>query len=123
MAQRSQLGRHAVVLLVVLLVDLHAGRKSGGIVILPFFLEELTNRMALLQQENKVLKIELETYKLKCKALLENRDLCKVSVTIQARAEQEEEFISNTLLKIVQSLPEGEGNPCCKLSEGRTVPH
>ncbi|KAF3828104.1 hypothetical protein GH733_001339 [Mirounga leonina] len=81
------------------------GGKSGGIVISPFRLEELTNRLASLQQENKVLKIELETYKLKCKALQEeNRDLRKASVTIQARAEQEEEFISNTLFKKIQAL-------------------
>lgn len=59
------------------------GGKAGGIVISPFRLEELTNRLASLQQENKVLKIELETYKLKCKALQEeNRDLRKASVTI-----------------------------------------
>uniref|UniRef100_A0A8B9H882 Coiled-coil domain containing 6b n=1 Tax=Astyanax mexicanus TaxID=7994 RepID=A0A8B9H882_ASTMX len=76
-----------------------------GIVISPFRLEELTNRLASLQQENKVLKIELETFKLKCKALQEeNRDLRKASVTIQARAEQEEEFISNTLFKKIQAL-------------------
>ncbi|XP_039575536.1 coiled-coil domain-containing protein 6 [Passer montanus] len=81
------------------------GGKAGGIVISPFRLEELTNRLASLQQENKVLKIELETYKLKCKALQEeNRDLRKASVTIQARAEQEEEFISNTLFKKIQAL-------------------
>ncbi|XP_044153302.1 coiled-coil domain-containing protein 6 isoform X2 [Bufo gargarizans] len=78
---------------------------KSGIVISPFRLEELTNRLASLQQENKVLKIELETYKLKCKALQEeNRDLRKASVTIQARAEQEEEFISNTLFKKIQAL-------------------
>lgn len=58
-----------------------------GIVISPFRLEELTNRLASLQQENKVLKIELETFKLKCKALQEeNRDLRKASVTIVSRA-------------------------------------
>lgn len=57
--------------------------KQPGIVISPFRLEELTNRLASLQQENKVLKIELETFKLKCKALQqENRDLRKASVTI-----------------------------------------
>ncbi|KAM5142227.1 coiled-coil domain-containing protein 6 isoform 2-T2 [Mantella aurantiaca] len=79
--------------------------SKSGIVISPFRLEELTNRLASLQQENKVLKIELETYKLKCKALQEeNRDLRKASVTIQARAEQEEEFISNTLFKKIQAL-------------------
>uniref|UniRef100_A0AAV2JIZ8 Coiled-coil domain-containing protein 6 n=1 Tax=Knipowitschia caucasica TaxID=637954 RepID=A0AAV2JIZ8_KNICA len=76
-----------------------------SIVISQFRLEELTNRLASLQQENKVLKIELETFKLKCKALQEeNRDLRKASVTIQARAEQEEEFISNTLFKKIQAL-------------------
>ncbi|KAJ8396022.1 hypothetical protein AAFF_G00025540 [Aldrovandia affinis] len=82
-----------------------ASSSKTGIVISPFRLEELTNRLASLQQENKVLKIELETFKLKCKALQEeNRDLRKASVTIQARAEQEEEFISNTLFKKIQAL-------------------
>ncbi|KAM3606058.1 uncharacterized protein V6R79_009929 [Siganus canaliculatus] len=81
----------------------NTGKPS--IVISQFRLEELTNRLASLQQENKVLKIELETFKLKCKALQEeNRDLRKASVTIQARAEQEEEFISNTLFKKIQAL-------------------
>uniref|UniRef100_A0A671RL27 Coiled-coil domain-containing protein 6 n=1 Tax=Sinocyclocheilus anshuiensis TaxID=1608454 RepID=A0A671RL27_9TELE len=79
--------------------------SSSSILISSFRLEELTNRLASLQQENKVLKIELETFKLKCKALQEeNRDLRKASVTIQARAEQEEEFISNTLFKKIQAL-------------------
>ncbi|KAG7277430.1 hypothetical protein CRUP_016333, partial [Coryphaenoides rupestris] len=84
-----------------------AASNSGkpSVVISQFRLEELTNRLASLQQENKVLKIELETFKLKCKALQEeNRDLRKASVTIQARAEQEEEFISNTLFKKIQAL-------------------
>ncbi|KAJ8013674.1 hypothetical protein DPEC_G00032250 [Dallia pectoralis] len=76
-----------------------------GVVISPFRLEELKNRLASLQQENKVLKIELETFKLKCKALQEeNKELRQASVTIQARAEQEEEFISNTLFKKIQTL-------------------
>ncbi|XP_062330436.1 coiled-coil domain-containing protein 6b isoform X2 [Osmerus eperlanus] len=76
-----------------------------SIVISSFRLEELTNRLASLQQENKVLKIELETFRLKCRALQEeNRDLREASVTIQARAEQEEEFISNTLFKKIQAL-------------------
>uniref|UniRef100_A0A4W3K7K8 Coiled-coil domain containing 6b n=1 Tax=Callorhinchus milii TaxID=7868 RepID=A0A4W3K7K8_CALMI len=79
--------------------------SKAGILISASKLEELSNRLASLQQENKVLKIELETYKLKCKALQEeNRDLRKASVTIQARAEQEEEFISNTLFKKIQAL-------------------
>ncbi|XP_032890230.1 coiled-coil domain-containing protein 6 [Amblyraja radiata] len=82
-----------------------AACSKAGIVISASKLEELSNRLASLQQENKVLKIELETYKLKCKALQEeNRDLRKASVTIQARAEQEEEFISNTLFKKIQAL-------------------
>eukprot|EP00061_Rhincodon_typus_P017737 g46573.t1 len=60
--------------------------SKAGIVISASKLEELSNRLASLQQENKVLKIELETYKLKCKALQEeNRDLRKASVTINGR--------------------------------------
>lgn len=63
----------------------NSGKPS--IVISQFRLEELTNRLASLQQENKVLKIELETFKLKCKALQEeNRDLRKASVTIVSNA-------------------------------------
>ncbi|MGH0124103.1 UNVERIFIED_CONTAM: hypothetical protein FKN15_018184 [Acipenser sinensis] len=85
--------------------SVQSASSKAGIIISPFRLEELTNRVASLQQENKVLKIELETYKLKCKALQEeNRELRKASVTIQARAEQEEEFISNTLFKKIQAL-------------------
>ncbi|XP_036918633.1 coiled-coil domain-containing protein 6 isoform X2 [Sturnira hondurensis] len=89
------------------------GGKSGGIVISPFRLEELTNRLASLQQENKVLKIELETYKLKCKALQEeNRDLRKASVTIlqhekaelEQHLEQEQEFQVNKLMKKIKKL-------------------
>ncbi|KAL5019049.1 hypothetical protein ScPMuIL_004771 [Solemya velum] len=71
----------------------------------PAQLEQLQKRIESLQQENRVLKMELETYKLKCKTLQEEkRELKKASVSIQARAEQEEEFISNTLLKKIQSL-------------------
>ncbi|XP_054773317.1 coiled-coil domain-containing protein 6-like [Lytechinus pictus] len=67
--------------------------------------EELFNRIASLEQENKVLKMELETYKMKCKSLVaENRELRKASVNIQAQAEQEEEYISNTLMKKIHSL-------------------
>ncbi|KAL0180000.1 hypothetical protein M9458_025442, partial [Cirrhinus mrigala] len=50
--------------------------SSSSILISSFRLEELSNRLASLQQENK-------TFKLKCKALQEeNRDLRKASVTI-----------------------------------------
>ncbi|XP_059163914.1 coiled-coil domain-containing protein 6-like [Physella acuta] len=67
--------------------------------------EQLNKRIESLQQENRVLKMELDTYKLKCKSLQEeNRELRRASVSIQAKAEQEEEFISNTLLKKIQSL-------------------
>ena len=49
--------------------------------------EELLNRIASLEQENKVLKIELETYKMRCKSLQnENRDLRKASVTIVSQS-------------------------------------
>lgn len=67
--------------------------------------EEQSKRLDSLQQENRVLKMEVDTYKLKCKQLQEdNRELRKASVSIQAKAEQEEEFISNTLLKKIDKL-------------------
>jgi len=66
---------------------------------------ELSVRIASLQQENRVLKVELETYKLRCKVLQEeNKALRQASVSIQARAEQEEEYISNTLMKKINEL-------------------
>ena len=62
-------------------------------------------RIESLVQENKVLKCELETCKLKVKSLQEeNKHLRQDAVHIQAKAEQEEEFISNTLLKKIQAL-------------------
>ena len=68
-------------------------------------------RMESLVQENRVLKCELETYKLKCKSLQEeNRHLRQDAVQIQAKAEQEEEFISNTLLKKIQALKKEKEN-------------
>nr|SVE84388.1 EOG090X09V8 [Daphnia pulex] len=71
----------------------------------PVSREQLHKRIESLQQQNKVLKVELDTYKLRVKQLQEeNRSLRQASVNIQARAEQEEEFISNTLLKKIQAL-------------------
>merc|ERR1712141_374896 len=68
----------------------------------PVSREQLHKRIESLQQQNRVLKCELETYKLRVKSLQEeNRSLRRASVHIQAKAEQEEEFISNTLLKKV----------------------
>lgn len=67
--------------------------------------EQLDKRISSLLQENRVFKIEIDTFKLRIKALQEeNKDLRKASVNIQARAEQEEEYISNKLLKKIQSL-------------------
>ncbi|CAH1953633.1 unnamed protein product [Acanthoscelides obtectus] len=81
---------------------------DGGPIMMPpnpITMEQLQKRIESLQQQNRVLKVELETYKLRVKALQEeNRDLRKASVIIQAKAEQEEEFISNTLLKKIQAL-------------------
>lgn len=58
-----------------------------------------------LEQENRVLKIEVDTLKLRIKSLTEeNKSLRRASVSIQAKAEQEEEYISNTLLKRIQTL-------------------
>lgn len=63
------------------------------------------NRLVTVLQENAVLRSELEVMKLRCKNLMEeNRRLRQASVTIQAQAEQEEEFISNTLLKKIHCL-------------------
>ncbi|KAG1679925.1 Coiled-coil domain-containing protein 6 [Nymphon striatum] len=71
----------------------------------PVTREHLQKRIESLQQANRVMKVELETYKLRVKALQEeNRNLRQASVNIQARAEQEEEYISNTLLKKIQAL-------------------
>ena len=42
--------------------------------------------------------------------LQENRALRQASVHIQAKAEQEEEFISNTLLKKIQALKKEKEN-------------
>merc|ERR1719193_1323417 len=68
-------------------------------------MEQLQKRIESLQQQNRVLNVELETYKLRVKSLQEeNKALRQASVHIQAKAEQEEEFISNTLLKKIQDL-------------------
>lgn len=49
----------------------------------PAQMEQLQKRIESLGQENRVLKMELETYKLKCKSLQEeNRELRKASVNI-----------------------------------------
>lgn len=81
---------------------------DGGPIMMPpspVTREQLQKRIESLQQQNRVLKVELDTYKLRVKALQEeNRNLRQASVIIQAKAEQEEEFISNTLLKKIQAL-------------------
>lgn len=67
--------------------------------------ETLQRRVEQLQQDNRALRVELETSKLKIRSLSnENRDLRLTSVTIQQKAEQEEEFISNMLLKKIHAL-------------------
>ncbi|EDV97786.1 coiled-coil domain-containing protein 6 [Drosophila grimshawi] len=71
----------------------------------PVSREQLQKRIESLTQQNKVLKAELDTSKTKCKVVQEeNRFLKHASVIIQAKAEQEEEYISNTLLKKIQAL-------------------
>uniref|UniRef100_A0A336KDP2 CSON006330 protein n=1 Tax=Culicoides sonorensis TaxID=179676 RepID=A0A336KDP2_CULSO len=71
----------------------------------PISQQQLQKRIESLTQQNKVLKVELETYKIRVKVLQEeNRSLRQASVIIQAKAEQEEEYISNTLLKKIQAL-------------------
>jgi len=71
----------------------------------PLTRDQMQKRIESLQQQNKVLTVELEAYKLRVKSLQEeNKALRQASVHIQAKAEQEEEFISNTLLKKIQAL-------------------
>lgn len=66
---------------------------------------ELQKRLDTIGQENRVLKVELDTVKLRYKSANdENRHLKKNSMNIQMRAEMEEEMISNTLLKKIQEL-------------------
>ena len=58
-----------------------------------------------LEQENRMLFTQVESLKLRIKCLTEeNKSLRTAYVTIQAKAEQEEEFISNTLLKQIEVL-------------------
>ncbi|PAA52776.1 hypothetical protein BOX15_Mlig023712g3 [Macrostomum lignano] len=67
--------------------------------------ESLKCRMDSLLQEKRVLRMEAETLKLSIKSLQqENQSLRRTSVNIQAQAEQEEEYITNTMLKKIQSL-------------------
>lgn len=62
-------------------------------------------RCQTLIQENVVLRAEVEVLRLRCKNLQEeNKVLRRASVSIQAQAEQEEEYISNTLMKKIQTL-------------------
>jgi coiled-coil domain-containing protein 6 len=71
----------------------------------PVSRDQLQKRVDSLNQQNKVLKVELDTYKIRVKQLQEeNKTLRQASVNIQAKAEQEEEYISNTLLKKIQAL-------------------
>ncbi|XP_053690192.1 coiled-coil domain-containing protein 6 [Sabethes cyaneus] len=83
------------------------GSLDGGAMLppSPVSREQLQKRIESLTQQNKVLKVELETYKIRVKVIQEeNRALRQASVIIQAKAEQEEEYISNTLLKKIQAL-------------------
>ncbi|XP_003741584.2 coiled-coil domain-containing protein 6 [Galendromus occidentalis] len=79
----------------------------------PMTREQFQKRIDSLYQENRVLKIELETYRLRVKQLQEeNTELRRASVNIQAKAEQEEEYISNTLLKKIQALKREKETLC-----------
>lgn len=63
----------------------------------------LARQIMLAKQES--LEVQIEALKQKVATLtLENYELRRNSVTIQQQAEQEEEFISNTLLKKIQKL-------------------
>ncbi|CAF3767228.1 unnamed protein product [Rotaria socialis] len=67
--------------------------------------EHLIKRIDSLAQENRVLQIEAQTYKLRLKASQQEiKQLKHSSVNIQVKTEQEEEFISNTLFKKIKEL-------------------
>lgn len=77
----------------------------AGVTELPCENEEciLSRKVMLAQQES--LEVQIEALKQKVATLTEeNKELRRNSVTIQQQAEQEEEFISNTLLKKIQRL-------------------
>jgi len=67
--------------------------------------QELKCRLNVIGQEYKVKNCELQAEKLRNKKLTEeNKRLRQAGVNIQARAEMEEELISNTLLKKINEL-------------------
>lgn len=64
---------------------------------------QLTLKIMMATQES--LEVQIEALKQKVAMLTEeNKELRRNSVNIQQQAEQEEEFISNTLLKKIQRL-------------------
>ncbi|CAF1637914.1 unnamed protein product, partial [Didymodactylos carnosus] len=67
--------------------------------------EQLQNRVDSLLQENHVLKIELDMYKLRLKSTLSNIENLKKSTFIKhLESEQEEEYRSNILFKQINEL-------------------
>jgi len=60
---------------------------TGSLQNLPLSKEQLDKRITSLVQENRVLKLEIDTFKMRVKVLQEeNKDLRKASVNIQARS-------------------------------------
>lgn len=87
------------------MLNIRQGINMAGITELPCKNEEciLARKIMLAQQES--LEVQIEALKQKVATLTEeNKELRRNSVTIQQQAEQEEEFISNTLLKRIQRL-------------------
>lgn len=79
--------------------------KTDPFLALPCKSEEclLARKFMLAQQQS--LEVQIEGLKQKVATLTEeNKELKRNRVTIQQQAEQEEEFISNTLLKRIQRL-------------------
>lgn len=67
--------------------------------------QELKCRLNSMNQENRVLRVELDTYKLRCKTTTqENKNIKQTSLNVQAGMDMEAEMISNTLLKKIQEL-------------------
>ncbi|VDM31608.1 unnamed protein product, partial [Hydatigera taeniaeformis] len=80
--------------------------------------EQLQRQVELLQQQNRMLKTEVDQLTLRVKGLAEkNEQLRRNSVSILAQAEREEEYISNTLQRQISELKKDKESLVVKFEE------
>ncbi|KAL5961412.1 Coiled-coil domain-containing protein 6 [Taenia solium] len=80
--------------------------------------EQLQRQVELLQQQNRMLKTEVDQLTLRVKSLVEkNEQLRRNSVSILAQAEREEEYISNTLQRQISELKKDKESLVVKFEE------